>query len=265
MKTLILCGGQGTRIRDVSEILRKPMLPIGDRPILWHIMKIYAHYGFKDFVLCLGYKGWTIKEYFLNYYANMCDFTVSLHEHDAVRFYDQPHEDWTVTLVNTGEKTQTGARIERARRYLLEQDKDDCFAVTYGDGVADVNIKELTEVHRRSGKLATITGVRPAGRFGEVEVDDKGVVIEFNEKPNVCAGLINGGFMVFSKEVLKKYFSDNEDLILERDVLPKLVMDRQMNLYEHDGFWQCIDTFREYADLNEIWKQGKAPWKIWKK
>ncbi|MFH1691077.1 MAG: glucose-1-phosphate cytidylyltransferase [Candidatus Omnitrophota bacterium] len=263
MKVIILCGGQGTRIRDVSEILPKPMLPIGDRPILWHIMKIYAQYGFKDFVLCLGYKGWAIKEYFLNYFANLSDFTVKLDQKDSILFHDQPREDWSITLANTGEKAQTAARIGRVGRYL-ENDSDDVFGVTYGDGIADVDIKKLYDAHRRSKRLATITGVRPSGRFGEVEVDEDGIVKEFNEKPNVCSGLINGGFMIFSKEVLKKYFSDDENLVLERDVLPRLVEDKQLAIYEHNGFWQCIDTFREYTELNEMWRQEKAPWKIWR-
>lgn len=260
MKAIILCGGQGTRIRDISEILPKPMLFIGDRPILWHIMKIYAYHGIKDFVLCLGYKGWIIKEFFINYVAKVCDMSLTLGKKDSVIYHNiNDEEDWKVTLVETGETSQTGARIWNVRRYL-----DDCdsFSVTYGDGIGDIDIETLIKTHKKSGLLGTITGVHPSGRFGEMEINGS-VVTEFNEKPNVSTGLINGGFMVFDRKVIDKYFRSGEDLILESEVLPNMVKDKQLGVYKHNGFWQCIDTPREYNTLNEMWKNNKASWKIW--
>jgi len=260
MKALILCGGRGTRIRDVSEILPKPMLNIGERPILWHIMKIYAHYGIKDFVLCLGYKGWAIKEFFLNYSAKTSDVTLNLNNKNSIIYHSQClEEDWNVTLVETGEFAQTGARIWNARNYLQDCEE---FCVTYGDGVADIDIDDLLNSYKNSGLLGTVTGVHPSGRFGEVEVRGS-LVSEFNEKPNVSRGLINGGFMVFNKKAIDKYFRPGNNLILESEVLPNMVKDKQLGVYEHSGFWQCIDTFREYDILNEMWKSNKAAWNIW--
>ena len=262
MKALILCGGRGTRIRDVSEVLPKPMLNIGEKPMLWHIMKIYAHYGIKDFVLCLGYKGWTIKEFFLNYSAKTSDITVSLNKKNSIIHHSQSgEEDWNVTLAETGEFTQTGARIYNARNYL-----EDCeeFCVTYGDGVADIDIGKLLKTHRDSGLLGTVTAVYPSGRFGEMEMKGN-MISEFDEKPNVSTGSINGGFMVFNRGVIDRYFREGDDLILESEVLPKMVKDKQLGAYKHSGFWQCIDTSREYDTLNEMWKGNKAAWNIWDK
>lgn len=260
LKTVILCGGAGTRIRDVSEVLPKPMLPVGDKPMLWHIMKIYAHYGITDFVLCLGYKGWIVKEFFLNYAAKVSDISLTLGKQDSIIYHNANTEvDWKVTLVETGEPSQTGARIWNARNYLQDCD---IFSVTYGDGVADINIGSLIETHKNSGLLGTITGVRPSGRFGEMETEG-GLVSEFNEKPNVRTGLINGGFMMFAREVLDKYFREGEDLGLEGEVLTKMVKDRELGVYQHQGYWQCIDTPREYHMLNNLWNEGKAVWKVW--
>ncbi len=260
MKAVILCGGRGTRIRDASEVLPKPMLPIGDKPLLWHIMKTYAHYGIKDFVLCLGYKGWAIKEFFLNYRAKVSDVTVSLDKQDSQVHHHPGSEelDWKVTLVETGEDSQTGARIWNARRYLEDSD---IFSVTYGDAVADIDINALVEAHKKSGLLGIITAVHPSGRFGEIESSGD-IVSSFAEKPNVSAGLCNGGFMIFNRAVLDKYFRSGEDLILEGETLPKMVKDKQLGIYEHNGFWQCVDTLREYEVLNRMWKEDKAPWKI---
>lgn len=262
MKAVILCGGRGTRIRDVSEILPKPMLPIGDKPMLWHIMKIYAYYGIKDFILCLGYKGWVIKDFFLNYRAKVSDISVTLNKQDSVIYHHEHNEelDWNVTLAETGEDSQTGARIWNARRYL-----EDCdiFSVTYGDGVADIDLNALLETHKKSGLSGTITGTHPSGRFGEIEVTDK-IVSSFAEKPNVSGGLYNGGFMVFDRAVLDKYFRPGQDLILEAETLPKMVEDSQLGMYEHKGFWQCVDTPREHQILNQMWKENRAPWKVWK-
>ena len=261
MKAVILCGGQGTRIRDISEILPKPMLPVDNRPILWHIMKIYSYYGINDFILCLGYKGWLIKEYFLNYSAKIGDISITLGSGGSVVLHNE-HEEagWKITLVETGECSNTGARIWNARKYL---EGCDDFSVTYGDGVADINLNALLKAHKNSGLLGTVTGVHPSGRFGEMEIE-KGIVTEFNEKPNVSTGLINGGFMVFKYEALAKYFRNGEDLVLETEVLSRFVRDRQLGMYEHDGFWQCVDTSREYHLLNDLWKTNKAPWKVWK-
>lgn len=262
MKVVILCGGQGSRIRDVSEVLPKPMLPIGNKPILWHIMKTYSHYGFDDFVLCLGYKGWVIKEFFLNYYAKTSDIMLTLGKKDSVVFQNNTRQEanWKVALVETGEKSDTGTRIQAVKSYLKDTD---VFGVTYGDGVADINIQELLKTHQKSGLLATVSGVHPPGRFGEIEAQGQ-LVSQFDEKPNVSAGLINGGFMVFNQKALPKYFNREGNFSLEHDVLPKIAEDRQLGIYRHKGYWQCVDTFREYNLLNASWDNGKALWKIWR-
>lgn len=260
MKAVILCGGKGTRIRDVSELLPKPMLPIGEHPILWHIMKSYAHHGITDFVLCLGHQGWKIKEYFLNYQAMNSDFTVDLSRHGSLLFHNgDGTEDWRVTLADTGIEAMTGARLFRVRKYL-EGEQD--FCLTYGDGVGDVNITALVEFHRAHGKVATVTGVRPSSRFGEIVVED-GMVTSFNEKPTVSAGWINGGFMVFDGKRVWDYLWPEEHLSLETEPLPAMAKDRQLMTYQHHGFWQYMDTLREYTLLNDMWHEGRAPWKIW--
>ncbi len=264
MKVVILCGGQGTRIRDVSEVLPKPMLPVGGMPILWHIMKIYAHHGFKDFILCLGYKGWMIKEFFLNYQAITSDFTMTLGRKDSLVFHCKNQEtNWRITFAETGEDAKTAARIRAIREYL-EEDRDELFSVTYGDGVADIDIVKLIETHQYSGLSATVTGVQPSGRFGEIELEGTRVC-EFNEKPNVSSGMINGGFMIFRKSVVDKYFSGQLNQSLEQDVLPGIVKDRQVGVYQHKGSWQCVDTPREYSLLNQLWTQNKAFWRVWDK
>ncbi|MBU2043672.1 MAG: glucose-1-phosphate cytidylyltransferase [Candidatus Omnitrophica bacterium] len=261
MKAVILCGGRGTRIREVSEFLPKPMLTVGGRPLLWHIMKIYDHYGIKDFILSLGYKGWAIKEFFLNYQAKIFDITVNLGKENSI-IYHKNHEhklDWNVSLVETGEESQTGSRIWNARKYLEDSDM---FCLTYGDSVGDIDIKSLIQTHKKSGLLGTITGVHPSGRFGEIETDGK-VISSFAEKPNVSFGLYNGGFMIFNKKVLDKYFRPGKDLILEAETLPRMVKDGQLGLYEHKGFWQCVDTARELESLENLWNSPNPPWKVW--
>lgn len=260
LKIVILCGGQGSRIKDVSEILPKPMLPIGSRPILWHIMKIYAHYGYKDFILCLGYKGWVIKEFFLNYYSKMSNFSMTLGDRSSIVYHNpNGEEDWHVTLVETGDYAETGTRVRSIRKYLADCEM---FSLTYGDGVADINIATLLKAHKENGLLATITGVHPSGRFGEIELAGNRIV-EFNEKPNVSTGLINGGFMVFNREVMDQYFHNEEDVNLERDIIPKIVQDGEVGIYKHTGFWDCMDTPREYNRLNQLWEENKASWKVW--
>jgi glucose-1-phosphate cytidylyltransferase len=259
MKIVILCGGKGTRLKEETEIRPKPMVEIGDRPILWHIMKIYAFYGFTDFVLCIGYKGEMIKEYFLNYEAMNNDFTIRLGRSNQIDFHSNHSEkDWSVTIADTGEDAMTGARIKRVEKYI---DSDE-FMLTYGDGLADIDIKKLLEFHRSHNKLGTITGVRPTSRFGEIIIED-GVVKEFSEKPQSSEGHISGGFFVFRREFLK-YLSSDDNCILEKEPLERLAKEGNLTMYFHPGFWYCMDTYRDYLYLREIWQKGKAPWKIWK-
>jgi glucose-1-phosphate cytidylyltransferase len=260
MKVVILCGGQGSRIRDVSEVIPKPMLPIGGKPVLWHIMKIFAAQAFSEFVLALGYKGWTIKEFFLNYLPMTSDCTITLGRHSKVECHDDIDEgNWKVTLADTGENTMTGGRVWRIRKYV---EHDDCFMLTYGDGLADIDLKGLLQQHYASGLVGTISAVRVEGRFGELQGED-GRVTVFQEKPAVSAGRINGGYMVFDSKRVWEYFDDSEDLVLERTPLERMVRDGQLGYYEHNGYWQCMDTMREYLLLNSQWEKGKAPWKIW--
>jgi len=260
VKVVILCGGQGSRIRDVSEIMPKPMLPIGGKPILWHIMKIYASHGITDFVLCLGYKGWIIREFFLNYRTMISDCTVTLGKSNEIVFHNEIEEAcWKVTLADTGENTMTGGRVWKVRHYLEDEQN---FCLTYGDGLADVDMGTLIETHNSSGLAATLTGVHVSGRFGEL-CTSKGKVTKFSEKPPTSVGRINGGFMVMDTKRAWDYFNDDPGLVLEREPLERLAADGQLGVYEHDGYWQCMDTPREYSKLNEIWNSGRAPWKSW--
>ena len=261
MKTVILCDGMGTRIRDVNESVPKPMIPVGSQPILWHIMKIYSYYGFREFVLALGYKSQVIKDYFLNYYTNINDVTVDLTQPNAVHYHSEQAEDWRVTLAFTGVHTMTGARVARLKPYLKE---DADFMLTYGDGLADVDIGALVEFHQQHGKLVTVTGVHPTGRFGEMTVDDESIVRSFAEKPQVSTGRINGGFIVMRREFIDRYLSSDDSLVLEREPMTRCARDGEMVSFNHGGYWQPMDTQREYALLNELWESGKAPWKVWK-
>jgi glucose-1-phosphate cytidylyltransferase len=236
------------------------MLPIGGKPIVWHIMKSYAAYGVRDFVLCLGYKGWLIKEFFLNYRAMTTDLTVSLARHDGLTFHgSHGEEDWNVTLAETGEETMTGARVSAVRRYV---EGDDTFLLTYGDGVADLDIGALIRFHEAHGKVATVTAVRPPGRFGEMGIEGD-AVSEFNEKPQTTEGFINGGFFVFDAKRAWDYIDTDPRTVLERDPMQKLARDGQLAAFRHTGFWQPMDTLREYSLLNELWAKGVAPWKSW--
>jgi len=259
LKAVILCGGQGTRIRGVADDLPKPMIPIGGKPVLWHIMRLYSSHHINEFILCLGHKGSAIKEYFLNYRALTSDLTINLGGYNAIDFHDTAAEDWRVTLAETGEKAQTGARLSRVRKYL-----QDCelFCLTYGDGVSDLDICELIEFHKTHGRIATVTGVRPPGRFGVMRTDQTSgisVVLDFQEKPQTEQGWINGGFFVLDRRVWE-YVSDDEDLIFEREPLQRLAQDGQLIMFEHHGFWQPMDTYREWTLLNDLWHSGKAPW-----
>ena len=259
MKVVILCGGMGTRLKEETEFRPKPMVQIGNKPILWHIMKIYANYGFKDFVICLGYKGDMIKEYFLNYEMMNNDFTIQLGDHKNVQVHgDHDEKDWNVTLAYTGEESQTGTRVKKIEKYI----EDDTFMMTYGDGVSDINIKKLVNFHKTHGKIVTMTGVHPSSRFGEFTLNGS-QVLNYNEKPQTKEGLINGGFFVFNKEFFD-YLSYDEDCILERKPLEKLAADGELMLYKNEKFWMCVDTYRELEVMNSLWKNGKAAWKVWK-
>lgn len=260
MKAVILCGGQGTRIRGVDEVLPKPMLPIGDRPIVWHIMKLYAHHGIEEFVLCLGYKSWLFKEWFLNYRAMLTDITLDLARPDTIAFTGGSRpENWRVTLAETGVETMTGGRLARVRRHLPESG---LFLLTYGDGVADVDISALIAFHERHGKIATVTVVHPPSRFGELQTEG-GRVVRFTEKPQVSEGSVNGGFFVFDAARLWEYVPDDPELVLERSPLQRLAQDGELAAFHHEGFWQPMDTPREFQVLNDLWATGRAPWKVW--
>jgi glucose-1-phosphate cytidylyltransferase len=258
MQVMILCGGLGTRLREETEYRPKPMVEIGGRPIVWHIMKHFAQHGMRQFVLCLGYKAMVIKEYFLNYEESNNDFTISLGCERKVT-YHQAHQEqaFDVTLADTGLHTMTGGRVKRASRYL----QDSPFIVTYGDGLADVDIAELVRFHKSHGKLATVTTVCPQSRFGILELGAGGVVHSFAEKPKVD-GWANAGFFVFERKVLD-YLSEDAGCILEREPLERLAKEGQLVAFRHPGFFQAMDTYREYQMLNEMWDQGKAQWKTW--
>jgi glucose-1-phosphate cytidylyltransferase len=260
VKAVILCGGQGTRIRDANELLPKPMLPIGGKPIVWHIMKMYARHGVREFVLCLGYKGWAIKEFFLNYKAMTADLAVTLGKHGAVEVLGRTdEEDWKVTLAETGEATMTGGRVAAVRRYV---EGDEPFLLTYGDGVSDVDISATLAFHRKHGKVATVTAVRPPGRFGEMVIE-AGQVREFNEKPQATEGFINGGFFVLDGRRTWDFIDGDPRTLFEHGPLRGLASAGQLAAYPHTGFWQPMDTLREYQLLNDLWAGGKAPWKTW--
>ena len=263
MKVAILCGGRGTRFREVSDVIPKPMAPIGNRPILWHIMKIYSHYGFNDFVLLLGYKGDYIRNFFLNYAALTNDITIDMGKHgaDRVTFHSETQEPWRITCVDTGEDAMTGARIWRARKYL---EQEGTFMATYGDGVSNLDIPALLKFHKNHGKVATLTGAHPPGRFGELALKGDNVV-KFNEKPEFSfGGYLNGGFFVFNSSIFDRYLNDQESLILEREPLQRMAADEELMIYRHDGYWHHMDTSYEFDVLNSAWKTGKAPWKLWK-
>jgi glucose-1-phosphate cytidylyltransferase len=258
MQVMILCGGMGSRLREETEVRPKPMIEIGGRPILWHIMKSYAVHGFTEFIICLGYKGDRIKEYFLNYEAMNNDFTVELGRRESITLHHRHEEHgWRVTLVDTGYSTATGGRIKRASRYLT----GDRFMLTYGDGVSNLDLRRLLAFHLEQKTLATVTGVHPASRFGELLVSGNRVA-QFSEKPQTHEGVINGGFFVLERGALD-YVSEDAACTLEREPLERLAADGQLAVYRHDGFWQCMDTYRDYQQLNQLWEAGGAEWKQW--
>ena len=254
MKAVILAGGLGTRISEESALRPKPMIEIGGQPILWHIMKMYSNYGINDFIICCGYKGYVIKEYFANYFLHMSEVTIDM-SNNAVQVHHQNAEPWKVTLVDTGEATQTGGRIKRISHHI-----DSDFCLTYGDGVSSVNIKESIDFHKAHGKLATMTTVQPPGRFGAIEIDGTQVKT-FLEKPKGDGGWINGGFFVLNPKVFD--LIEGDDTIWERKPLETLANQSQLQAYFHDGFWQCMDTLRDKTYLEDLWTQNQAPWKSW--
>jgi glucose-1-phosphate cytidylyltransferase len=256
MKVIILAGGYGTRLGSVTDLMPKPMIEIGGKPILWHIMKIYSHYGFKEFVLCLGYKGNVIKDYFYNFNNYDCDFTIDTAKND-ITFHGESREDWKVTLVDTGLNTLKGGRIKRIEKYL----DDDVNMLTYGDGVSNIDIRRLVEFHKGHGKIVTVSGVKPPSMFGEI-LEEGGKVISFEEKPQTSQGLISGGFMVFNR-VMLDYLTTDEDCDFEFGALEHLTRDGQVMTYKHDGFWECADTVRDIDHLNKLWRDGSAFWKVW--
>ena len=256
MKVVILCGGLGTRLREETEYRPKPMVPVGGRPILWHIMKLYARHGHKEFILCLGYKGEVIKDYFRNYLWNTSDVTLKLGRNPQIRYHsNHEEEDWTVTLLETGLETQTGGRLRRALPFI----EDDTFLFTYGDGLSDSDINASIAFHREHGAVATMTAVKPSGRFGELAMDGR-TITAFREKPEQESGYINGGFMVLDKQVAG-YLDDSDTCVFERGPLERLTREGQLKAYCHDGFWQCMDTYREQQMLDQMWRSGNAPWK----
>jgi glucose-1-phosphate cytidylyltransferase len=257
---VILCGGQGTRIRDVAEHVPKPMIDIGGQPILWHIMKLYGHHGFRRFILCLGYKSWSVKEYFLHYRERTADFTIRLgHSPEPQILGAGSVEDWEVTCVETGLHAGTGARIAAVGPHI----DTPLFCVTYGDGIGDVDLTALLHHHLECGRIGTVTAVRPTSRFGEMRTDDpSALVTEFSEKPSSADGWVSGGFFVFQREFLD-YLPDDPGLFLEQGPLQKLTADGQLSMFGHTSFWRGMDTYREYVELNHLWDSDQAPWRQW--
>ena len=257
VKVVILCGGQGTRMREETEFRPKPLVEVGGLPILWHIMKHYSFYGHNEFVLCLGYKGRMIKEFFMDYEWDAFDFTMNLR--DKQHHYHRTHdlEGWTITFANTGEKSLTATRIKAIEKYIPKEDQ--FFLLTYGDGGADIDLKKLVEFHKRSGKLVTLTGAHPMGKFGVLDINNKYEVVDFAEKPP-SDDFINGGYMVIDRKVFDLITHDGA---FEVDILPMLARKGELALYPHTGFWHSMDTYKDYQDLNALWEKG-APWRIWK-
>lgn len=256
MKAVILAGGMGTRISEETSVRPKPMVEIGGRPILWHILKIYSHYGINDFIVCLGYKGYVIKEFFANYFLHTADVTFHM-ERNHMEVHDNTTEPWRVTLIDTGDATQTGGRLKRVGKYLTGED---AFCLTYGDGLADINVQRSIEFHRRHGKLATMSAVQPDARWGSLDMDGT-TITSFREKPAGDGAWINGGFFVLSPRVLD--YIEGDETIWEREPLERLAKEGNLSAYQHSGFWQPMDTLRDKKHLEELWESCSAPWKKW--
>ena len=259
MKVIILAGGLGTRLSEETVLVPKPMVEIGGRPILWHIMKIYSHYGFNDFVILTGYKSHVIKDYFINYYNRYSDITVDM-SNNSVEIHKTRHEPWKVTILYTGQDTMTGGRIKKAKEYIGKEQ----FLLTYGDGVAEINIKELIQHHNKSKKIMTMTAVQPTGRFGALVIREDNVITSFTEKPNGDDAWINGGFFVCESKIFD-YIQDGDNTIFERQPLEDLAKVGQINAFKYTGFWKPMDTARDKNELTELWLSGKAPWNVWDK
>lgn len=259
MQVVILAGGKGTRISEESYLRPKPMIQIGDMPILWHIMKIYSFYGYNEFIICCGYKGYMIKEFFSDYFLHMSDITFDFACDNKMIIHNNVAEPWKVTLIDTGKETMTGGRIKRIQPYICEGHS---FMLTYGDGVSDVNIHDLVRYHKTRDKAATVTAVQPNGKFGMLNILENGTVTKFLEKPQGDGGWINGGFMVLDYKVFD-YLEDNENLVFEERPLEQLAREGQLNAYKHSGFWKPMDTIRDKEILNTLWKKKEAPWKVW--
>lgn len=256
MKVVLLAGGFGTRISEESHLKPKPMIEIGDKPILWHIMKSYSYYGFNDFIICCGYKGYLIKEYFANYYLHNCDVTFNFSKDNEMTIHTCVSEPWKVTLVDTGLNTMTGGRIKRVKDYI----NNDTFMLTYGDGVSNINIKELVGFHKQNGRIATLSAIHPEGRFGVLDLQGN-QVNAFREKSQNDTGWINAGYMVLEPEIIDYIEGDN--ISFEREPLEAVAKKGQLVAYKHEGFWQCMDTLRDKEKLESLWSNGQAPWKVW--
>jgi len=257
MKVVILAGGMGTRLSEETDLKPKPMVEIGGRPILWHIMKIYSAHGFNEFIICCGYKGYMIKEYFANYFIHQADITVDLGKNN-VEVHKSKAEPWKITLVDTGLNTMTGGRIKRVQEYLGNK----TFMLTYGDGVSNINIRSLVEFHRQNKKMATVTAVQPSGRFGAISLSEEYTVKSFTEKPAADGAWINGGFFVLEPGIFN-YIREDDATVWERTPLEELARDSQLAAYKHTGFWRPMDTLRDRIELDSMWNTGKAEWKIW--
>lgn len=255
MKVVILAGGFGTRISEESDLKPKPMIEIGGKPILWHIMKIYSYYGFNEFIICCGYKGYVIKDYFHHYYMHEADMTVDLSK-NTIQYHSSQSEPWIVTLVDTGLNTMTGGRIKRIQSYI----GNETFMLTYGDGVSDVNINDLVGFHKKNGKYATLTAVQPSGKFGVLEIDQKNDVHAFQEKPKGDGAWINGGFFVLEPQIFN-YIKQGDETVWEREPLENLAKDNQLSAFKHEGFWHPMDTLRDKNELESLWNANNAPWK----
>lgn len=259
MKVVIFAGGLGTRISEETDVRPKPMVEIGGKPVLWHIMKIYSHYGFNDFIICLGYKGYVIKEYFMNYFLHNSDITIDLAD-NKMEIHGTRSDSFKVTLVETGMDTKTAGRLKQVQKYIGNED----FLLTYGDGVSDVNIADLVAFHKKNNKIATVTSVQPDARFGGMDLSKDGVVNTFREKSKADAQWINGGFFVLKAGIFKYLKEDMTNVMWEDEPLEKLTADNELIAFKHKGFWKCMDALRDKIELNELWESNNAPWKIWK-
>jgi glucose-1-phosphate cytidylyltransferase len=257
MKVVILAGGLGTRLSEETDIKPKPMIEIGNKPILWHVMKIYSAHGVNDFIICCGYKGYVIKEYFANYFLHMSDVTFNMKD-NSMKVHQNNAEPWKVTLIDTGEDTLTGGRLKRVQKYLKDEE---AFCFTYGDGVSDIDITSLIKFHKSHGKQATLTATRPPGRYGALKIINNGIIEQFQEKPDGEGSWINGGFFVLNPKVIDRISDDQASW--EGDPLISLAEEGQLLAFKHGGYWQAMDTLREKNLLNDLWESGKAPWKVW--